>query len=451
MFGTETIFNWLFFIVFGALMLLFFLMLHMFYKEQEKPGLNKTLVIGIAVVIIGSSIYFLNMVILFYTFVFIVLIVLVLLIFPVKNRNDICDLIPIHRQDERDIMFSRRELVPGTEKYKAYYRKHPEREELDNQFRQEAGLLSSKSIYFHKYAFEKASEYFRKVDLLHNLVTGNPAERAVDIDPLINSTKIKKDIMEAGAIGVGITQTRDYHFYTHKGRGEEYGNAIDVEHQFAIAFTVEMKHAMVQAAPKASIVMESARQYLNAGKIATNMAIWIRDQGYEARAHIDGNYQVICPLVARDAGLGEIGRMGLLMTPDYGPRVRIGVISTDMPLIPDNYSPDHSVLDFCRICKKCAECCPAHSISSTDPEPVDGIRRWKINSESCFTFWCKAGTDCGRCMSVCPYSHPNHGLHKLVRWGIKRSPLFRWLALKMDDFFYGRKPKPKPLPAFPED
>ena len=45
----------------------------------------------------------------------------------------------------------------------------------------------------------------------------------------------------------------------------------------------------------------------------------IRRLGYPARAHIDGNYRVIAPLVARDAGLGEIGRMGLLMTPRSRP------------------------------------------------------------------------------------------------------------------------------------
>ena len=72
---------------------------------------------------------------------------------------------------------------------------------------------------------------------------------------------------------------------------------------------------MVSAAPSASIVMESGQQYLGSGIIALQVAAFIRNLGFEARAHIDGNYEVVCPLVARDAGLGEIGRMGLLMTP----------------------------------------------------------------------------------------------------------------------------------------
>ena len=117
----------------------------------------------------------------------------------------------------------------------------------------------------------------------------------------------------------------------------------------------------------------------------------------------DGNYRVIAPLVARDAGLGELGRMGLLMTPELGPRVRLGVVTTDLPLVADQAVRDPSVIDFCTNCKKCAEVCPSRAISFGDKEEVDGVLRWQIDSEACFTFWCKVGTDCARCMSVCPY------------------------------------------------
>ncbi len=80
-----------------------------------------------------------------------------------------------------------------------------------------------------------------------------------------------------------------------------------------------MAHEMIQAAPRMPQVMESARQYVEAGKIAVILAAAIRNLGYPARAHIDEINRVIAPLVARDAGLGEIGRMGLLMTPHLGP------------------------------------------------------------------------------------------------------------------------------------
>ena len=67
-----------------------------------------------------------------------------------------------------------------------------------------------------------------------------------------------------------------------------------------------MDRAMVMSAPLAPTLMESAQQYVESGVIAVQVAAFIRGLGYPARAHIDGNYRVICPLVARAAGLGVV-------------------------------------------------------------------------------------------------------------------------------------------------
>jgi ferredoxin len=79
---------------------------------------------------------------------------------------------------------------------------------------------------------------------------------------------------------------------------------------------------------------------------------------------------------------------------------------------------------------------------------VGGVRRWQIDQEACFTLWCKIGTDCGRCVSVCPYSHPDNLLHNLVRLGVRNSSLFRRLAIKLDDLFYGKRPPSADLPEW---
>ena len=57
-----------------------------------------------------------------------------------------------------------------------------------------------------------------------------------------------------------------------------------------------------------------------------------------------------------------------------------------------------------------------------------------------------AGTDCGRCITVCPYSHPDDWFHRFIRWDIKNNLVFRRLAIKLDNIFYGRKPPIRPLP-----
>ena len=375
-----------------------------------------------------------------------VLIGLITFLIPFKSSVNFIDAEPLKRYDERDTMFSRSELVPGSKRYFNYYKQHPTKESLDMNFRNKPGLLASNSLYYNKRAFEEAKSSFSAVKLLQNRIEGTPSKKKQEVNPKDISKNLKKWVKQLGALDVGFASLKPYHFYSVKGRGDEYGKKIQNDHSFAIAFTVEMKREMVKPGPKASIVMESARQYLNSGKIAVQLAEHIRSLGFDARAHIDGNYQLVCPLVARDAGLGEIGRMGLLMTPKQGPRVRIAVVTTNLELITHSYKPDNSVLDFCIQCKKCAVCCPSSSIEFNEPQIKEGIKRWKINSEACFTFWCKAGTDCGRCMAVCPYSHPQQGLHVFIRWGIKNSHLFRLLAVKLDDFFYGKHPKPHPLP-----
>ncbi len=102
---------------------------------------------------------------------------------------------------------------------------------------------------------------------------------------------------------------------------------------------------------------------------------------------------------------------------------------------------DITFIDFCIQCKKCADVCPSKAISFEDVQEVDGVKRWQINQELCFNYWSIIGTDCGRCVAVCPYSHPDNALHNFVRAGIRQSALFRKAALKLDDFIYGRKPK----------
>lgn len=286
---------------------------------------------------------------------------------------------------------------------------------------------------------------FWTIERLRPYVEGRPARKRVESDPDAITRYIKGWIQKLGAVSVGVTELRDYHKYSVIGRGPQYGRPVDLNHDYAIALTVEMTKEMVDRAPLGPKPMESAQQYVDSGVIAVQVAQFIRFLGYNARAHIDGNYRVVCPLVARDAGLGEIGRMGLLMTPDLGPRVRIAVVTTDLPLVVDERVADHATVDFCTHCKKCAEVCPGEAISFGDRKDINGVRRWQINQEACFTFWCEVGTDCARCVSACPYSHPDNTLHRLVRFGVRRNALFRRLAIKGDDLFYGRRRPPARL------
>lgn len=412
-----------------------------FRKEKENKGAVLSLIFGI--VLSGFPVviaHFVSMNIawgilgVYFIFGFI-------LIIPFKPTIN-CFEDKFERFDERKIMFSRAELKEGSERFEDYYKVNPEHKILDDKFRQKPGLLAVQTQKYHLFKFTSTHANFQLVNLYKPcIVEENIQKNAEEISAKELTNYIKKWSRVLGAIELGVTELKEHHLYSHKGRGEEYGKNIKNKHEYAIAFTVEMTKSMVDKAPEAEIVLESSQQYLKGATIAAQLSQFLRNLGYSSKPHFDGNYEVICPLVARDAGLGEIGRMGLLMTPQLGPRVRIGVVTTNAPLETNLFKQDNSLLHFCSICRKCADNCPSRAISLKNREVINGCLKWPIKHESCFTYWNTIGTDCGKCMQVCPYSHPANLMHNLIRAGIKNSKLFARLALILDDLFYGRKPK----------
>lgn len=379
-----------------------------------------------------------------------------ILFLPFKGARSFKYTPPALSVHEADAVLSRRLLTPGTEAYESYYKQHPQFRKADDRSRKTPGLLNSRARFFHPGTFAAAEANFEVIDYLGKLTHGpnadqnsspeQPATKPVKVNPEKTNQFISHWLKRTGAHSVGFTRLENYHLYSHKGRGPRSGDPIVKKHQHAIAITVEMDHRMMESAPLGTSVMESSEQYLQSGVLALKLAAWIRELGYEATAHIDGNYEVICPLVAVDAGLGTIGRMGLLMTPRLGPRVRISVVTTNIPLSYSKRTPDRSTLQFCHLCKKCARVCPSSAIPDGPRQNIDGTERWQINSENCYHYWTTSGTDCGRCITACPYSHPDDPFHRFIRWGIKNNLLFRHLAIKLDDLFYGREPAIRPLP-----
>jgi reductive dehalogenase len=227
---------------------------------------------------------------------------------------------------------------------------------------------------------------------------------------------------------------------------------IELKHKYAIVFALEMDLEMVASAPQAPVIVETANKYVEAAKISITVANFIRRLGYPARAHIAGsNYQAILPPIAWEAGLGELGRLGILITSRYGPRARLGLITTDLPLITDKPKL-FGIQDFCQRCQKCATNCPAQVIPNGDKIEENGVLKWVLNREECYRFWRKSGTDCAVCIYVCPYSKLDNTFHKFIRRTTEKSSAFQALYIWGNDFFYGRIPlkKKSPLSDLPE-
>ena len=91
------------------------------------------------------------------------------------------------------------------------------------------------------------------------------------------------------------------------------------------------------------------------------------------------------------AGLGTIGRHSLLVTPQFGPRVRLGCLLTQAELRPSPRISDR----LCDDCNNCIAACPANALS----EPADGVS-YAINKYACGVYRGAAGS-CSECMRMC--------------------------------------------------
>ncbi len=155
---------------------------------------------------------------------------------------------------------------------------------------------------------------------------------------------------------MGITRINPLWVYSHRGEifyenWEQWGREIAVDHSYAVVFAVEMDWKMVSTAPHTPSVAESALSYSKGAWISTQLAAFIANLGYAATANHSRHYDLLLTPAAVDAGLGELGRFGYLITKELGPRVRIFAVTTDLPMVCDQ-PVDIGVEDFCRFCKK---------------------------------------------------------------------------------------------------
>jgi epoxyqueuosine reductase len=182
-----------------------------------------------------------------------------------------------------------------------------------------------------------------------------------------------------------------------------------------IVLGVEMDQDAIATAPAQPAAAASAIAYSKMAFIISCLGDFIRNLGY--RAIQCGNDTALSIPLAIDAGLGALGRNGLLITPELGPRVRICKVFTDMPLISDE--PNHIFIEkinnFCKNCFKCAEACETDAISKEENPTFKsasisnnpGVKKYYVDVEKCFKFWVENSSDCGNCIANCPFSKIN--------------------------------------------
>ncbi len=273
-------------------------------------------------------------------------------------------------------------------------------------------------------------------------------EKVEMTDPAQMAREIKHVAKFFGADLCGITDLDTRWLYQSRVDTTDMGEA-PLGLPEGLTSVIVMGHAMdpalVATYPSALAGAATGREYSHEAAIALQLASYIRNLGYEAVASMNDTGLVI-PYAIK-AGLGEYARNQMVITPEFGPRLRFSKIFTNLPLAHDPPRP-RGVRQFCDICTKCAEACPVGAlpfgppqVSGADASAIKGVRKWTSDAHKCFGFWAKLATDCAICMRVCPFNRDFSKRRHRLWLRLALSPL-RKLALWLDRGRGGRiKPK----------
>ncbi len=265
------------------------------------------------------------------------------------------------------------------------------------------------------------------------LQDGEPAQGERPTDAARNANNVKAASYWLGIDAVGISRCPDWTWYSHDATGAP----IVPDQPSAISMIVDQGFDTTDGTSGDDwiAVAQSMRAYLRFSLLGGVIAGQIRNLGYKAKAHTVMDGEVLQPPLLLLSGLGEVSRIGeVILNPFLGPRLKSGVVTTDMPLAHDK-PIDFGLQSFCETCNKCARECPSGAITAGPKLMFNGYEIWKSDSQKCTTYriTTPGGAMCGRCMKTCPWNLEGIFAERPFRWAAMNVPKAAPLLAKLDD------------------
>jgi epoxyqueuosine reductase len=234
---------------------------------------------------------------------------------------------------------------------------------------------------------------------------GVKAIQSLDENPSEPRSTISPEVLEAfeshaKSLGIGaIGYARLPHQLIFKDRAVLYDNVI--------VLLKEMDKDKIAKAPSVATFKMVFETYDALGKIVNALTGYLRKLGYGAQGGHPLGGLTLYPPLASAAGLGWMGRHGLLITPEFGPRQRIGAIFTSISNLPFTEGNAHSwIQDFCSKCGRCIRACPSKAICE-QPVIHESGRRTHIVREKCLPIFVTQ-EGCTICVKECSFSRRSY-------------------------------------------
>ena len=243
-------------------------------------------------------------------------------------------------------------------------------------------------------------------DMVEELTTNNRLSKPVieaaktsgDLEPTAApepggdvTQEIKARARELGFGEVGISKFDTRYVYKSKRRWVKFPHAV--------CLAYEQDYEPTQTIPSREAEGPHFGTYRIMSAVALELADYIRSLGYHAQVHhpLD-NSSVFLPMFV-EAGLGQLGANGQLLSPHFGSRARLMIVTTDAIVTYDE-PVDYGIQSFCSVCQVCVNRCPGRALLR-DKVWWRGVQKQKVIYKRCRPVMARYD-QCGICMKVCP-------------------------------------------------
>lgn len=231
--------------------------------------------------------------------------------------------------------------------------------------------------------------------IIHNPKIG---KRRISLKDLEGLEKIAK---ENGVSTLGYTKVNPNHIFKN----------FEILYDNAIMLTMEMDKNLMAKGEGQESMNEIMRTYDGLGRVVNIMADYLRSKGYNCHASPAFGGDINTVPTAQDAGLGCIGKNGILISPEFGPSLRLAAVFVDIENLPFSKENEHEwITDFCESCNLCVKNCPAQAIY-TKPTYNDQGGRVFIDPLKCIDPFSKG---CSMCVTSCVFTSGKYDKIKSV-------------------------------------
>lgn len=183
----------------------------------------------------------------------------------------------------------------------------------------------------------------------------------------INAREVKDFVLNLGADLVGIAGVSRF----ESTQNRRAPSNVLPEAQSVVVFVKKMLRGSLESPRSEVVTHQNLALYEELNRIGYQLGVFLEQKGFmasmvppyspvEMTKESKGMVGVVSLRhVAIEAGLGTMGKNNLLLTPQMGPRVRIGAVVTDAPFVADKPLDE----DLCSDCHSCIDACPVDALS----------------------------------------------------------------------------------------